>query len=96
LWDGVNPLFLQINSAAARGFGCELGAAGPAGFTCNHTVLEDGLITAGYVRWSDGSFDKIMLYGEAIPVPEPTSYVMLLAGLGLLGFMTRRRMRHTV
>ncbi|NHZ78834.1 PEP-CTERM sorting domain-containing protein [Massilia sp. CCM 8695] len=25
------------------------------------------------------------------PVPEPESYVMLLAGLGLIGFMSRRR-----
>ena len=25
------------------------------------------------------------------PVPEPETYAMLLAGLGLMGFMTRRR-----
>ena len=26
-----------------------------------------------------------------IPIPEPETYAMLLAGLGLLGFIARRR-----
>ena len=30
-------------------------------------------------------------FGSALPVPEPETYVMLLAGLGLVGFMARRR-----
>ena len=30
---------------------------------------------------------------EVTPIPEPGTYAMLLAGLGLLGFMARRRMR---
>jgi hypothetical protein len=29
--------------------------------------------------------------GVAAPVPEPETYAMMLAGLGLLGFMARRR-----
>lgn len=32
-------------------------------------------------------------YGLAAPVPEPETYAMLLAGLGLLGFAARRRTR---
>ena len=27
----------------------------------------------------------------ATPVPEPETYAMILAGLGLMGFMARRR-----
>jgi hypothetical protein len=30
-------------------------------------------------------------YGFAAAVPEPETYAMLLAGLGLLGFTARRR-----
>lgn len=36
-----------------------------------------------------GSLDKISF--TAAPVPEPETYAMMLAGLGLLGAMTRRR-----
>jgi len=31
------------------------------------------------------------LFSEVTPVPEPETYAMLLAGLGLVGFMVRRR-----
>jgi hypothetical protein len=36
-----------------------------------------------------GSLDKISF--TTAPVPEPETYAMMLAGLGLLGVMTRRR-----
>jgi hypothetical protein len=86
-----SSIFLQFNSAIPVGFDCGLGGTAPPGSTCGHTILEDGIMTAGYVRWSDGSFDKIMFYGEPIPIPEPETYAMLLAGLGVLGFFSRRR-----
>ncbi len=31
------------------------------------------------------------IFSEVSPVPEPETYAMLLAGLGLVGFMVRRR-----
>ncbi|MBB3223212.1 PEP-CTERM sorting domain-containing protein [Pseudoduganella umbonata] len=31
--------------------------------------------------------------GSAVPVPEPSSYAMLAAGLGLMGFLARQRTR---
>lgn len=37
-----------------------------------------------------------VFYGTALPVPEPETYAMLLAGLGLLGFMSRSRKSITV
>lgn len=36
---------------------------------------------------------KVTLDVAAAPVPEPGTYAMLLAGLGLVGWATRRRMR---
>jgi hypothetical protein len=37
-----------------------------------------------------GAFD---FRGSTLPVPEPTTVAMFLAGLGMLGFMGRRRHR---
>ena len=34
-------------------------------------------------------------YTPVTAVPEPETYAMLLAGLGLLGFSARRRMKNT-
>lgn len=38
-----------------------------------------------------GGFYGIQLAGNLTPVPEPATYFMLLAGLGLVGMMARRR-----
>ncbi|MBL8379514.1 MAG: PEP-CTERM sorting domain-containing protein [Burkholderiales bacterium] len=35
---------------------------------------------------------RIEFYATAAPIPEPGSYIMLLAGLGMIGMMVRRRM----
>ncbi len=40
-------------------------------------------------RFTD--YSNLNFAGIAAPVPEPESYAMLLAGLGLLGLMARRR-----
>jgi PEP-CTERM motif len=44
--------------------------------------------TAGTIR-----YDNVLLSGTAIadPVPEPQTYALMLAGLGLMGFVARRR-----
>lgn len=58
--------------------------------------VKDGSIT---LSASDGSFaaiggqpqNKFSFAFEAAPVPEPQSYVLLLAGLGMIGLLARRR-----
>jgi hypothetical protein len=41
--------------------------------------------------WKQGETEDYQLTVVASPVPEPQTYAMLLAGLGLMGFMVRRR-----
>jgi hypothetical protein len=36
----------------------------------------------------------VRIYGDVSAVPEPESYAMLLAGLGVIGFIARRRMKN--
>jgi hypothetical protein len=50
----------------------------------------------GGVFDNSGQFDiQLFAVTPVSPVPEPATYAMLLAGLGLLGFTTRRRKRST-
>jgi len=48
-----------------------------------HTTMHPG----GAIR------GQLIEVAEVTAIPEPQTYAMLLAGLGLLAFMTRRRMR---
>ena len=38
-----------------------------------------------------GDWDDFVVGVNLSPIPEPETYAMLLAGLGLLGFAARRR-----
>jgi hypothetical protein len=51
------------------------------------TLHSDGL-PGGSAYWSTANNVTV-----GLPVPEPESYAMLVAGLGLVGFMLRRRRR---
>lgn len=54
-----------------------------------------GLLAGDYVLHVSGLTTGTSSYNVAFaaaPVPEPGSYAMILAGLGLVGFMARRRM----
>jgi len=48
--------------------------------------------TSSYATSGTWRFDMVTVSGSAIaPVPEPESYAMLLAGLGIMGFSARRK-----
>ncbi len=60
------------------------------------TVTADNLATGSYYLQVSGTMvsDTSGSFGGAVmlaPVPEPATYGMMLAGLGLVGFMARRR-----
>lgn len=72
--------------------------------TMNGTIDLGSTVATGstvYLRWIDDngiptSPDQILGLNNvsimAMPVPEPESYAMLLAGLGLIGFAARRKL----
>lgn len=47
--------------------------------------------TTGFMGVIDGSAGAAMAFAPTAPIPEPQTYAMMLAGLGLVGFMIRRR-----
>lgn len=50
--------------------------------------------TSSYGTGGTWRFDMVTV--QAAPVPEPEAYALMLAGLGLVGFMARRRHRAAV
>ena len=64
------------------------------GFTFANTNGVDPLVLGGWNSVGDWSPSNMQF--SATMVPEPETYAMLLAGLGLLGFMARRRKESAV
>jgi len=65
---------------------------GTTGSTFNSVVLPSG----GYFYKIEGNANGLagglyVLTSTLAPVPEPETYAMLLAGLGVIGFIARRR-----
>jgi hypothetical protein len=66
-----------------------------------YTIAANGVyhLEFGVANWDDGdfgsglAFDAITLGGAPLPVPEPASYGMLLAGMTFLGAAAKRRKR---
>jgi hypothetical protein len=62
-------------------------------FSYTGTLVLDGIEAPHLkVQFVDNAGAKVgSLYSDAVPVPEPTTYALMLAGLGAVGFMARRR-----
>jgi hypothetical protein len=60
-----------------------------SGYTAVHFDAYDHVyLNANHVKYVNAPFSHD---GEVSPIPEPETYAMLLAGLGLMGFVARRR-----
>jgi hypothetical protein len=75
------------------GVGGEISGVG-AGIMKSFTALASGdyqfEVTGKATGWFGGAYIGHM-EGSLSPVPEPATYAMLIAGLGLVGMMARRR-----
>lgn len=65
-------------------------------FTTTFTAQQASTLTFAAIGTSDGLggyLDNISLVGTALPVPEAGEWAMLLAGMGVVGFVGTRRRR---
>lgn len=86
---------LQTSSGSCFDVGC-----GYTGWINSHYAIATAgtyRLEFGVTNWDDRAFesglafDGVTVGGVPLPVPEPGTYAMLLAGLGLLGFAARRK-----
>jgi hypothetical protein len=90
-WNGLGPAVITVYNGATV-----LGTYSPAGNPDNKGFLgfiTDGAAITGF-RWDTtlgGRLNTGIDNLSTAPIPEPETYAMLLAGLGLLGFAARRR-----
>ena len=87
-----NVIF-SLFSLAEAGFGTVFGATGG---TSSSLSFANGGVPGSYTLTVAGSKTSLASGSYAgnvtiSPVPEPETYAMILAGLGLLGFAARRR-----
>lgn len=94
---GGAPVWSPLDSSSGTCFGAGCGYSGWIDSTYNIAADGNYILEFGVVNWADSeyqsgmAFDGVTVAGLPLPVPEPEIYAMLLAGLGLLGFMARRR-----
>lgn len=81
-WNGTE--FNQGSSAAA------LTLSGCGATSCNYSMAWTSAIVGGPFNGQTGSWK---LTGTIAAVPEASTYGMMIAGLGLVGFVARRRTR---
>jgi PEP-CTERM motif len=101
---GGGPLWSPLGSDSGNCFGPGCGYTGwidsDYQFAASgNYILEFGVINWGDQAWDAGfAFDGITVAGKPIddvttppPIPEPSTYALMLAGLAAVGWMARRR-----
>lgn len=73
---------------------------GSVAYGDSNGILEVNGVAEGAYYWAVagdavGTQGGVYLYSaNTVPIPEPETYAMMLAGLGMLGFMGKRRMKN--
>lgn len=78
---------ITTNGNLTMGCGRLLADNGKVGLEGVGSNISTGCGVAGNIGFGSGGFDQ----AGVAAIPEPETYAMMLAGLGLLGFMARRR-----
>jgi len=77
--------------ATTLAFGQANSPSGGNALTRNNKTIFDGGLGRSPLNTNSGLGRPAMRYGPAVnPVPEPSQWLMMLAGLGILGFIARR------
>lgn len=96
-FDGYNVVFNFANTTTLNiGTGANVSILAPlASVSGGSGVIQGSVIVKS---WSSGvqintgnAFEATMVNGLVTTIPEPETYAMLLGGLGIMGFMARRR-----
>ena len=94
LIDGVGGLFTDVStSGAADTFAC-CGLLGNSTMILaggSHTITINGNLVGNVL----GSYTATVNFGNPVPLPEATTWAMMLLGFGGIGFALRRRPRTT-
>jgi hypothetical protein len=88
-WDGVGS---RIHNSLGAGF---TGTSNPS-----FLILGSGATRSGATSYllgyndsfrGDADFDDLVVRVSVSPIPEPSTYALMLAGLAAVGFVARRR-----
>jgi hypothetical protein len=84
-----------INLHTLPGFNASRTNGGLTNGMVTLTEMQEAQLLAGrlYINFHTALNPDGEIRGNLVPIPEPGTYAMILAGLGLMGFMARRRMQ---